>query len=355
MKKIIKIKTKTATYKIVVERNSVLKNINNEVKLNKKTFIIIDKKVSFLIKNLKDNKKVNIIKINGGEKIKSIEYYNKICLQLLKLRIDRNSLIIAIGGGTVGDLSGFIASTILRGVQFVLIPTTLLSQVDSSIGGKNGINTIYGKNLIGTFLQPDKVIIDSAVLKTLPKREIRSGYAEILKHALIKDNKLYDWLDKNYNNVINLKSNYIDEAIIKSIKIKSFYIQKDEKENLTNQNSRAMLNFGHTFGHALEAMNNFNKKLTHGEAISIGMAIAIKISNKKKFISTKEYNNFIIHLRKVKLPYYDKRIKTNRIYNAVISDKKNSDNKINLILLKKIGNAYFERGLKIEELKKLIN
>ena len=355
MKKIIKIKTKARNYKIIIEKNSILKAIKNELKLDLKTYIIIDKKISFLIKDLENNKMINIIKIKGGEKIKSLENYNKICLQLLKLKIDRKSSIIAIGGGTVGDLSGFVASTLLRGLKFILIPTTLLSQVDSSIGGKNGINTIHGKNLIGTFFQPDEVIIDISVLKTLSKREIRSGYAEILKHALIKDSKFYNWLDKNYNNVINLKSNYIEKAIINSIKIKSFFVQKDEKEKLTNKNSRAMLNFGHTFGHALEAMNNFDTQLTHGEAISIGMAIAIKISNKKKFIKSKEYNNFINHLNRVKLPHYDKRIKTDRIYNLVLSDKKNANNKINLVLLKKIGESYFKRGLKKDEVKKLIN
>ena len=355
MKKIIKIKTKDKNYKVIIEKNSILKAINSELALNQKIYIIIDKKISFLIKNLKNNKMINVIKINGGEKIKTFKNYNEICLQLLKLKIDRKSSVIAIGGGTVGDLSGFIASTLLRGLKFILIPTTLLSQVDASIGGKNGINTIYGKNLVGTFLQPDKVIIDYSVLKTLPKREIRSGYAEILKHALIKDNKFYNWLDKNYNNVINLKSSYIKKAIIDSIKIKSFFVEKDERESLINQNSRAMLNFGHTFGHALEAMNNFNTKLTHGEAISIGMAIAIKISTRKKFIKPKEYDSFIKHLQKVKLPHYDKRIESNQIYDLLLSDKKNADDKINLILLKKIGKSYFERGLKKEEVKKLIN
>ena len=206
--------------------------------------------------------------------------------------------LIAIGGGTIGDLTGFIASTILRGVKFILIPTTLLAQVDSSIGGKNGINTSFGKNLIGTFLQPDLVIVDPAALVTLSKREVRSGYSEILKHALIKDKIFYKWLSSNYNHVIKLNSKFITQAIIKSIKIKAFFVQNDEKEKLINDSSRAMLNFGHTFGHALELMNKYNNKLSHGEAVSIGMSLAAKISNKLNLITIQEYDDLIIASKK---------------------------------------------------------
>ena len=279
----------------------------------------------------------------------------RICIKLLKHKIDRSSTLLAIGGGTVGDLSGFIASTILRGVNFILMPTTLLAQVDSSIGGKNGINTTYGKNLIGTFLQPDKVIIDPKVLKTLPKRELLSGYAEILKHSLIKNKNFYKWLRINYSRIINLEKNLIIKAIISSIKIKATFINKDEKENLITNSSRAMLNFGHTFGHALELMNNYNKKLNHGEAVSIGMAFATKISYKMNLINDKDYLDLINHLKKVGLPYYDKKIHTNKIYKLMIMDKKNTNNKINLILLKKIGQAYFERGLSPKDIKNLVN
>lgn len=355
MKKIIKIKTLSKNYNIIIKNKSVLQSILYEKKIGNKIFVIIDDKVSYLIKDLKKNDNIHTLKINGGEKIKSIKFYSNIISQLLKLKIDRSSTILAIGGGTVGDLSGFIASTILRGVKFILIPTTLLSQVDSSIGGKNGINTAFGKNLVGTFFQPDKVIIDPSVLKTLSKRELRSGYAEILKHALIKNKTLYYWLQNNYLNVINLKKNFITKAIIDSIKVKTFFVQKDEKENLLGSSSRAMLNFGHTFGHALEALNKYNKKLTHGEAIAIGMSFATKISYKMNLISNNEYYNLIEHLKKVKLPYYDNRIKTNKLYNLMLSDKKNSENKINLILLKKIGCAYFERGLDKKKIKNLLN
>ena len=355
MKKIIKIKIKNKNYNIAVDDKSILPNILREVKLGKKIFIIIDNNVKSLISNLPKNKNINIIKTSSGEKIKSISYFSEISSKLLKLKIDRSSTIIAIGGGTVGDLSGFIASTILRGVRFILIPTTLLAQVDSSIGGKNGINTSFGKNLIGTFLQPDLVIIDPSVLITLSKREIRSGYSEILKHALIRDKVFYKWLNVNYNYIISLDSKFIAKAIIKSIKIKAFFVQKDEKEKLINDSSRAMLNFGHTFGHALELMNKYDNNLSHGEAVSIGMALAAKISNKLNYITIKEYDDLIAHLKKVKLPYADKRIKDDLIYSLMLSDKKNSNNKINLILLKQIGKGYFKRGLDKQEIKKLLN
>ena len=355
MKITINIKATKKKYNIVIKKKSILTAIGIEKKIGNKIFILIDSKVSYLIKKLKKNGKIKVIKLEGGEKIKTIENYSKVYERLLKLKIDRSSTIISIGGGTIGDLSGFIASTILRGVKYILIPTTLLSQVDSSIGGKNGINTAYGKNLIGNFFQPNKVIIDISVLSTLPEREIRSGYAEILKHSLIKNKKLFDWLNKNFQKVIELKEGYITKAIIESIKIKAIFVEKDEKENLLNTSSRAMLNFGHTFGHALEVIHNYSNKINHGEAISIGMSFAMKISKNLNHISNIEYSNFLQHLKNVKLPYYDKKIRSNKIFQIMLGDKKNSNNKINLILLKKIGSAYFERGLSKEKIKKLLN
>ena len=354
--KILKIKTKTKNYDIIVKKNSILSNIKKEKKISNKIFIIIDKKIEYLVKKIEKEKNIYILKIKGNEKIKDFKNYKNLCEKLLYLQIDRHSTIIAIGGGTVGDLSGFVASTILRGVRFVLIPTTLLSQVDSSIGGKNGVNSISGKNLIGTFFQPDKVIIDISVLKTLSKREIISGYSEILKHSIIKDLIFFKWLSINYKRVINLETNYIYHAIIKSIKIKSFFVEKDENEKLTNNYSRAILNFGHTFGHALEAVNNYNtNKLNHGEAVAIGMGIASLISYKKKILNKNEYDKIIDHLEKTKLYKRNYIIKNKKVFKKIILDKKNYNGKVNLILLKKIGSPIYKKGLKIEEIKKLLN
>jgi len=336
MKKRIQIKTNSKKYQILIENNFIKKYLLSEFKTQKKYYIIIDSKVYNKInKYINKKKNVFIFKVTGSEKIKSIDYYYKILSLILKNKIDRSSTIICIGGGTIGDLGGFIASTILRGVRFILIPTTLLSQVDSSIGGKNGINSKFGKNLIGTFYQPDIVLVDPNFLKTLSNRQISSGYAEIVKHALIHDKKFFIWLKNNLKKILELDNKKLIYAISKSIIIKSKFVSRDENEKLKNSSSRAMLNFGHTFGHALEAMNQYNKNLNHGEAIAIGMVIAAKISNKFNNISNNELKDIMNHIEKANLP-----IKTNKIYDKkffqhIILDKKNENKKINLVLLKK--------------------
>ena len=356
MKKIIRIKKNNLNYNIIIENGSFKKYLKSLIVQKSKKYVIIDKKIYNIYKNfLDENKDLNIIKINGSEKIKSFKHYCNILLILLNKKIDRSSLIIAIGGGTIGDLSGFIASTILRGVNFTLVPTTLLSQVDSSIGGKNGINTKYGKNLIGTFYQPNKVIIDPIFLKSLSLKQIKSGYAEIVKHAIINDNKFYKWLKYNFNDLYKLKNSTLITAIEKSIKIKLKFIIKDEKENLKNSSSRAMLNFGHTFGHVLESMNNYKSSLTHGEAISIGMILAAKISYKTNNTSKNQLEDLIIHFKNAKLRINSNMIGKKEFYKKLINDKKNSNEKINLILLKEIGKAYYARSFNIHEIKNLIS
>ena len=356
MKKQILIKTKSKKYKIFIENGSINTYLKSELRTDSKKFIIVDSKVSKKInKIIKNKKNVFLITVKGSEKLKSINSYWKIISELLQKKIDRSSTIISIGGGTVGDLCGFISNTILRGVKFSLIPTTLLSQVDSSIGGKNGINSKYGKNLIGTFYQPDIVIIDPTILRSLPLKQLRSGYAEIVKHALINDKNFYIWLKKNLKNILLLKKNPLCYAILKSIKIKEKYVTSDEKEKLVNSSSRAMLNFGHTFGHALESINKYRSNLTHGEAISIGIILATKISYRMKNIRRSELDDIIYHFKQAGLPYSTKSMINNKLYKAITADKKNTNNKINLILLKKVGEAYYKRGLNITELKNLIN
>ena len=356
MKKQILIKTKSKKYKIFIENGSINTYLKSELRTDSKKFIIVDSKVSNKInKIIKNKKNVFLITVTGSEKLKSINSYWKIISKLLQKKIDRSSTIISIGGGTVGDLCGFISNTILRGVKFSLIPTTLLSQVDSSIGGKNGINSKYGKNLIGTFYQPDIVIIDPTILRSLSLKQLRAGYAEIVKHALINDKNFYIWLKKNLKNILLLKKNPLCYAILKSIKIKEKYVTSDEKEKLVNSSSRAMLNFGHTFGHALESINKYRSNLTHGEAISIGMILATKISYRMKNIRRSELDDIIYHFKQAGLPYSTKSMINNKLYKAITADKKNTNNKINLILLKKVGKAYYKRGLNITELKNLIN
>ncbi|HJO13507.1 MAG: 3-dehydroquinate synthase [Pelagibacteraceae bacterium] len=356
MKKQILIKTKSKKCKIVIENGSINTYLKSELRTDSKKFIIIDSKVSKKIdKIIKNKKNVFLVTVKGSEKLKSISSYWKIISKLLQKKIDRSSTLISIGGGTVGDLCGFISNTILRGVKFSLIPTTLLSQVDSSIGGKNGINSKYGKNLIGTFYQPDIVIIDPTILRSLPLKQLRTGYAEIVKYALINDKNFFIWLKKNLKDILLLKKNQLNYAILKSIKIKEKYVINDEKEKLVNSSSRAMLNFGHTFGHALELINKYHSNLTHGEAISIGMILAAKISYRMKNIRRSELDDIIYHFKQAGLPYSTKSVINNKLYKAISADKKNTNNKINLILLKKVGEAYYKRGLNITELKNLIN
>ena len=356
MKKIIRIKKNNLDFNISIGNGLFNKYLQSLTNKNEKKFLIIDQKVYRIFKKtLIRYKNLNIIKINGSENIKSIEWYWKIIFILLNKKIDRSSLIIAIGGGTIGDLSGFVASTILRGVNFTLVPTTLLSQVDSSIGGKNGINTKHGKNLIGTFYQPNRVIIDPSFLKSLSFKQIKSGYAEIIKHAIINDIIFYKWLKNNFKDLYKLKNKILINAIEKSIKIKLKFIIKDEKENLKDSSSRAMLNFGHTFGHALESTNNYKSNLTHGEAISIGMILAAKISYKTKKIKKNQLEDLIMHFKNAKLPIDSNMTRKKNFYNKLKNDKKNLNGKINLILLNNIGKAYFARNFKINNIINIIS
>ncbi len=346
------IKNKKIKTEILIKKNYISKFIKNIAKKNEKVFCILDSKIK-IDSNLTKQKNIKIISFKCGEKIKTFDGYKNLTEKLIKNNINRKSAIIAIGGGTLGDLAGFVASTALRGLDFFLIPTTLLSQVDSSIGGKNGINTIYGKNLLGTFYQPKEVLIDISFLNTLPKREIRSGYAEIIKHALIKDYSFFCWLEKNANELLNLKKSILEIAIYKSIKIKLHYVLKDEKEFLTNKNSRAMLNFGHTIGHAIESHYDY-EKFNHGEAISIGMITEAKISNYLGFLSSNELNQIISHFTKYRLKIYDKILKDRKLIRRLTNDKKNFQHHINFSLIDKIGSSIFYKKLDKDKVYKVL-
>ena len=357
MVKNLRLKTKSSNYSINVGKGSFKKIINDLKKLQQKKYIIIDSKVYKYFKlylNKLEGKDINLIKVNSSEKIKSIKTYWDITSQLLNKNINRSSIIVAIGGGTLGDLCGFIASTILRGVKFILIPTTLLSQVDSSIGGKNGINSKLGKNLVGTFYQPSLVIVDPTFLKSLSYREIKSGYAEIVKHAIINDEIFFNWLNNNYKNILELKTKEITYAIEKSIKIKIKFVKNDEKEILKNSLSRTMLNFGHTFGHALETINNYKSSLSHGEAISIGMIIAAKISHLIGNLSKYQLEKIITHFKNCGLPIKSNLILKEKFFKLLINDKKNQNDKINLILLSEIGKAFYAKNFELKKIKKLM-
>ena len=227
----------------------------------------------------------------------------------------------------------------------------MLSQVDASIGGKTGINNKYGKNLIGSFYNPDLVISDINLLKSLPKREIVCGYGEILKHSIISKRKIFNFLNKNKLKILNLKSPYIEKAILDSCKIKKKIVELDEKE----KKLRKVLNFGHTFAHAYEAAMGYSKKLNHGEAVILGIKTAAKFSLESKFLSKKNYNIISSHIDKIKINQKFKDIlikkKLNRILNFMSSDKKNISNEINLILLRDIGKPVINKNFKLEKIR----
>ena len=349
------VRTKSKTYPIYFGSN-VLSKAGKIIKKNlphvKKICIIADNKLPkfFLRKLTKSLKNYNlkIFKLTASEKIKNLKVANRIIEKLLIDNFNRSDCVIALGGGVLGDLSAFISNLTKRGLKFINIPTTLLAQVDASIGGKTGINSDYGKNLIGTYYQPDFVLTDVSLLKSLPHREMISGYGEILKHSLILDKKFFFFLLKNGEKIINRKNNILlTSTIIKSCKIKNIIVTKDEKE----KNLRMILNFGHTFGHGFEKAKNFSKKLNHGEAVLLGMMIACELSNKKKLLSFKE-------LSLVKKHYLDLNLSKNitqifkkheikKIIYFMKKDKKNDNEKINLILLKKIGVANNSKNIKL--------
>jgi len=346
------IKNKKLNTSILIKKNHISKFVKKIAKKNEKVFCVIDSKIKNKF-NFRKEKNVKIITIQCGEKIKTINGYNNLAEKLIKNNVNRKSVLVAIGGGTLGDLAGFVSSTVLRGLDFFLIPTTLLSQVDSSIGGKNGINTTYGKNLLGTFYQPKEVLIDISVLDSLPKKEIKSGYAEIIKHALINDFVFFCWLEKNINKLLNLDKSILEKAIYKSIIIKLFYVIKDEKETLLNSHSRAMLNFGHTIGHAIESYYNY-KKFNHGEAISIGMITEAKISNYLGLLSSNELDRIIKHFKKCRFKIFDKIIKEKKLIKIISKDKKNFKDKINFSLINKIGSSIFYKKIDKDKVYKIL-
>jgi len=331
--------------------------IKNSIKFEK-CLLIIDKKVpKILIHKIKKsfkNKKIFSFIINANEKNKNQKTVNSILKFLLLKNFSRQDCLITIGGGITGDVGGFAASLFKRGIQFINVPTTLLSQVDSSIGGKTGINTNFGKNLIGSFYQPKLVISDIDFLKSLPKREIVCGYAEILKHSLIRNKNFFIYLNKNIENIFKLKSPYIEKAIYESCKIKKIIVEKDEKE----ANIRKTLNFGHTFAHAYEAALGYSKRLNHGEAVLLGIVSALKFSYKNKFLSAQEYISITNHIKNNLLPFnlknYFSKKDNNKILSFMTKDKKNNSDKINLILLKKIGLPIIDRKYKKDYIKNFL-
>ncbi len=357
----LKVKTKLDYYPIIIGSN-IINNLNTYFNKNSIFFnqclLVIDKNIpnkmiSKITRSLKKRKVYKFL-FKANEKNKNINHVNKILQILLNKNFSRQDCVITIGGGITGDVGGFAASLFKRGLTFVNIPTTLLSQVDSSIGGKTGVNTKEGKNLIGSFYQPKMVISDTDFLKSLPKREIICGYGEVFKHSLILNKKFFNYLKNSSSQILNLKSPFIEKAILESCKIKKEIIEKDEKEN----NIRKILNLGHTFAHAFEATLGYSKKLNHGEAVILGIITALKFSLDNRLIKFKDYNLIIKHILDADLPLnvndYLSYKDVNKILTFMSKDKKNTSDKINLILLKKIGSAVINNEYSELKIKKFL-
>ncbi len=274
------------------------------------------------------------IVVPQGERSKSLARYNRIVAEMLRLKYGRDTTVLALGGGVIGDLAGFVAATYMRGVDFIQIPTTLLAQVDASIGGKTAVNHRFGKNMIGAFHQPRLVLIDTATLNTLPQREILCGLAEMIKHALICDLAYFQMLERELAELLNLHPEKMSAAIAKSCAIKAEIVSRDEKES----GQRAWLNFGHTIGHALEAACGF-EALRHGEAVVLGMLAETYLSKMTQRLSASDFERITNFLRTLPLTLRLDGICIDEIEDFVARDKKAQAGAVRMVLLRAIGEA----------------
>ncbi len=353
------IEIKSTNYSVFIVKD-IVKELNSFFKLNKvkysKIFILVDENTlkycyPQLGAEVTEFKKAEIIEIDSGEENKSIELCIQIWSALSEMKADRLSLLVNLGGGVIGDMGGFIASTFKRGIDFINIPTTLLSQVDASIGGKVGIDFNHLKNEIGVFSNPSGVFVDINMLNTLDKRQVLSGFAEMIKHALIADENY--WNEIKQANLSNLAD--FDSLIESSINIKNSIVQKDPME----KNIRKSLNFGHTIGHAIETLfldhNTVEKTLLHGEAIAIGMVCEAYLSNQKLTLSAiqlKEITNFILNI-------YSPALFSESDYDSLIElmlhDKKNNNGEINFTLISAIGKSEINKIISTDLIKESLN
>lgn len=316
----------------------------NEIYFDRKVVIVTNPTVSgFHLEYLKSKlsaKELSVCVIPDGEEYKNMQTIESILEHCFKHRLDRKSLLVAFGGGVIGDMTGFAASIYQRGIDFVQVPTTLLSQVDASVGGKTGINNKFGKNLIGSFHQPIAVYIDPSMLKTLPKREFGAGIAEIVKMAVTFNKDFFEWLESND---LNDEKN-IQIAIAKSVETKANVVSQDEKE----LGIRAALNYGHTFGHVIENETNYNTYL-HGEAVGIGMCMANALAVKVGLMSVEEEKRVKELLEKYDIPTTYKIKDVEDFYEHFFLDKKSSDNKIKFILPVGIGDCKITNEISKED------
>jgi 3-dehydroquinate synthase len=287
--------------------------------------------------------------LTPGEATKSFAELGSLCDRLLETGLERGDVVVALGGGVIGDLAGFAAAILRRGVRFVQLPTSLLAQVDSSVGGKTGINTPQGKNLIGAFHQPSLVIADTALLATLPPRELRAGYAEVAKYGLLGDAGFFGWLEANSSRLMALEASVIAHAVARSVEMKARIVERDETET----GERMLLNLGHTFGHALEAFTGYSSRLLHGEGVAIGICLAIRLSEELGHCPPQTAARVAAHLKATGLPTNVADIPGGGPDAATFvrlmgQDKKVADGQLTFILVRAIGDAFVTRDVSAE-------
>lgn len=294
--------------------------------------------------------KVVPIVIPDGEAEKNWDTLRAIVDALLSHRCERKTTVIALGGGVVGDLAGFAASVFLRGVPFIQIPTTLLAQVDSSVGGKTGINHPLGKNMIGAFYQPRLVLADIDTLRSLPARELAAGLAEVVKYGLILDRPFFDWLEANMDRLIAREDSALAYAVKRSCELKAQVVGADERES----GQRALLNLGHTFGHAIEAGLTYGTWL-HGEAVAAGTVMAAQLSMRMGMLSSRDLDRIVALLARAQLPVRAPALGVDRYLTLMGLDKKVEEGRLRLILLKAIGNGYVTSDFPQNDLRKVLD
>jgi len=334
------VNTETKKYPVNIGNNifATLPKFINEKKLSKRVFVVIDKTVDRIyghtikkIINGFSNKRFYLA-LSASEKIKSFKAANEIYSTLIEQKFGKDTLLISIGGGTIGDLAGFTASTYMRGIPLIHIPTTLLSMVDSSIGGKTGVNFQKSKNIIGTFYHPELVLIDTNFLKSLPKEEMISGIGEVIKYSYLTNKKFYSNLLSNLARLLKKDLKYLDKIIYECVNIKSAVVSNDEKEL---SGLRKILNFGHTFAHAIESSSSY--KISHGKAVIAGIVGALNLSYEQRLINEVQLNYMLQVPMKFKNSTDIKRLNSKTIFNKMTLDKKNKDGKINFVLLRDFG------------------
>lgn len=297
------------------------------------------------------------ITVPAGEGSKSFSRFEAVMEEILAHGIERGSTIIALGGGVIGDLAGFVAATALRGIPFIQIPTTLLAQVDSSVGGKTGINARAGKNLIGAFWQPRLVLADTAALDTLPRRQLVAGYAEIVKSGLIADADLFAWCERNGQKVLDGQAEALGEAVRRACAFKAGVVQEDEREQASS-GGRALLNLGHTFAHAFEAEFHYDGRLLHGEAVSMGLHMALALSVRLGLAPAEDLTRLDAHLHALDMPAgaadLPHRLSTETLLSHMKRDKKMRDGKITFVLLRRIGMAFTCRDVAMDDVRALL-